>query len=64
MNENIDEFISDWCNDNIDLELAQQVDEYEKKSRFASVNDKDVDKILKDSHSVNKETYKVGYKPL
>ena len=50
MNENIKEFIPNWCNDNFDLEKAKQVDEYEEKNRFASVNDKDVDNILKDSH--------------
>lgn len=51
MDEILEEFMPDWCNDDFDLQLAQNVDEYEKKSRFVSVNDNDVDQILTDSHS-------------
>ena len=31
--------------------LAREVDEYEQLSRFASVNNEDIDSILKNSHS-------------
>ena len=41
------------------IEKAQQVDKYEK-NRFASVNDKDVDNILRLAFKVNKDMYKTN----
>ena len=51
MVENMHEGISEWWNDDFDLMLAREVDEYEQQSRFASVSNEDIDNILKNSHS-------------
>ena len=40
MEEQITELIPDWCNENFDVELAQNVDEYERKNRFATLSEK------------------------
>ena len=47
----MDESISEWWNDDFDLILAREVDEYEQQSRFASVNDEHIESILKNSYS-------------
>ena len=47
MVENMHEGISEWWNDDFDLMLAREVDEYEQQSRFASVSNEDIDNILK-----------------
>ena len=41
------EGISEWWNDDFDLMLTREVDEYEQQSRFASVSNEDIDSILK-----------------
>ena len=38
MDENITELIPDWCEENFDVVLARNVEEYERKSRFATVS--------------------------
>ena len=40
--ENMDEGISEGWNDDFDLMLAREVDEYEQQSRFASVSNGDI----------------------
>ena len=47
----MDESISEWWNDDFDLILAREVDEYEQQSRFVSVNNEDIESILKNSYS-------------
>ena len=47
----MDESISEWWNDDFDLILAREVDEYEQQSRFASVNNEDIESILKNFYS-------------
>ena len=46
MDENLENILPDWADDEFDLRLAQQVDEYEKNSRFVTVNNEDLDKIF------------------
>ena len=41
MNENL---LPEWADDEFDLQLAQQVDEYKNNSRFVTVNNEDLDK--------------------
>ena len=40
MQENITGLIPDWCDENFDVVLAPNVDEYERKSPFATVSEK------------------------
>ena len=44
MNENLDNILPEWADDEFDLQLAQQVDEYKNNSRFVTVNNEDLDK--------------------
>ena len=53
MQENPFELLPDWCNEDFDIQLARNVDEYEERNQFVSVSDGDIDKILADSHSSN-----------
>ena len=40
MEENITELIPDWCDENFDVVLAWNVDECDRKSRCATVSEK------------------------
>ena len=47
MEENITELIPGWCDENFDVVLARNVDEYERFSRFATVSEKNNKKPIK-----------------
>ena len=54
-----EEYLTDWENDDFDMQLARNIDEYEKSSTFAS--NVDIDEILEKNLAVDVKNFFVLY---